>query len=581
MKRSNAAKKRPHLSLAPDADVLLAQADCRAQAEALRRHMAVAEFDLDGSVREANAAFAEALGYTVDEVRGQNHRLFVDSAQAASLDDRRFWEDLAQGHARSDEFKRVGKGGHEVWLRTTYSPVQDPSGKVTKVVAYATDVTVEKRRMVEAQQQLDALNHAQAVIEFDLDGTVLNANDHFLKLMGYSLSEVKGKHHRLFVAPADAEKAEYAELWRQLNEGRYQRAEFRRVQKNGHEVWLNATYCPIFDAAGKPYKVVKFATDSTESKNQLDQFSSVVAALEVAARGDFTVAIADGQGMAGRVMTSIKSLFEKLRSSLTSISTSANTLSAASEELTSVSKLMSTSAEETTHQANAVSAASEQVNQNVQTVATGAEEMSASIKEIAKNASEAARVAGSAVKVAESTNQIVGQLGDSSADIGKVIKVITSIAQQTNLLALNATIEAARAGEAGKGFAVVANEVKELAKETAKATEDIGQRIDKIQTDTKSAVAAIGQISTIIGQISDLQNAIAGAVEEQTATTNEISRNVADAAKGSGEIASSIGNVARTAQATASGANDTNSAATDLGRIATDLQRLVGEFKFS
>jgi methyl-accepting chemotaxis protein len=260
------------------------------------------------------------------------------------------------------------------------------------------------------------------------------------------------------------------------------------------------------------------------------------------------------------------------------VSEAAQTLSAASEELTAVSQNMATNAEHTSSQAGTVSAAAEEVNRNIQTVSASAEEMTASIREIAKNATDAARVATSAVRVAETTNQTVSKLGESSAEIGKVIKVITSIAQQTNLLALNATIEAARAGEAGKGFAVVANEVKELAKETAKATEDISQKIEAIQGDTRGAVAAIGQISNIIGQINDIQNTIASAVEEQTATTNEISRNVNEAAKGSSDIAQNITGVADAARQTTSGANDTRKAAMELTRMAAELQTLVTTF---
>ena len=258
----------------------------------------------------------------------------------------------------------------------------------------------------------------------------------------------------------------------------------------------------------------------------------------------------------------------------------ASALASSAEELTAVSGQMASNAEETATQANVVSAASEQVSKNVTVVASGSEQMQTSIREIAKSSNEAAKVAKTAVGVAENTNHTIAKLGESSVEIGKVIKVITSIAQQTNLLALNATIEAARAGEAGKGFAVVANEVKELAKETAKATEEIGQKIEAIQGDTKGAVQAIGEISAIINQINDISNNIASAVEEQTVTTNEIGRNVGEAAKGTGEIAKNIGGVALAAQNTTKGAGDTQKAAQALSAMASQLQSLVSKFTF-
>ncbi|MCO5166319.1 MAG: methyl-accepting chemotaxis protein [Planctomycetes bacterium] len=257
------------------------------------------------------------------------------------------------------------------------------------------------------------------------------------------------------------------------------------------------------------------------------------------------------------------------------ITLNAQTLAGASEQLTQVSRQMASTAEETSVQASVVSSAADQVSKNLQTVAAGAEQMGASIKEIAKNAGEAARVAGAGVQVATATTATVGKLGESSGEVGKVVKVITSIAQQTKLLALNATIEAARAGEAGKGFAVVANEVKELAKETARATEEIGQKIDAIQADARGAVGAIGEISAIIGKIDGLQTAIAGAVEEQTATTAEIARNVSEAARGGREIAKNISGVATAAQATTGGAGDTQKAAADLATMAGELMKLV------
>ena len=271
----------------------------------------------------------------------------------------------------------------------------------------------------------------------------------------------------------------------------------------------------------------------------------------------------------------------KLEGIIRAIGRNTRALTESAAQLSAVSEQMNSNAEETSAQANLVSVASEQVSRNVHTVATGSEEMSASIREIAKNASEAARVANHAVQVAEKTNATVSRLGESSAEIGQVIKVISSIAEQTNLLALNATIEAARAGEAGKGFAVVANEVKELAKQTGRATEDISQRVQSIQGSTQEAVEAIGKISQVINQINDISNTIAAAVEEQSVTTNEISRNVAEAAKGVADISQNITGVAQTAQNTSSGASETQTAAAKLAQMAAELNSLVGQFKYS
>jgi methyl-accepting chemotaxis protein len=303
--------------------------------------------------------------------------------------------------------------------------------------------------------------------------------------------------------------------------------------------------------------------------------------LEQVAEGDLMARVeGDYQGDHAAIKDAINRMGDQLSSSMRTIGQNSHTLASSSEELWAVSNQMSANADETAAQANVVSAAAEQVTKNLQTVATATEEMTASIKEIARNTNDAARVATAAVKTAESTNATVTKLGQSSAEIGQVIKVITSIAQQTKLLALNATIEAARAGEAGKGFAVVANEVKELAKETAKATEDITQKIEEIQGNTQGAVQAIAEISQIITQINDIANTIAGAVEEQTATTNEIASNVAEAAQGGKQVAENISSVADAAKSTTEGASNTQSAATELSSMASELQQLVGQFRF-
>jgi methyl-accepting chemotaxis protein len=296
--------------------------------------------------------------------------------------------------------------------------------------------------------------------------------------------------------------------------------------------------------------------------------------------GDLTRRVViTNQDEIGQLGSWFNTFVERMQNAIRTFGQNTHALASASEELTSVSQQMSATAEETSAQAGVVSAASQEVSTNIHTVAASGEEMSASIKEIAKNASDAARVAGQAVQVAETTNTTISQLGQSSAEIGQVVKVITSIAEQTNLLALNATIEAARAGEAGKGFAVVANEVKELAKQTAQATEDISHKIGAIQGDTQAAVEAIGQIGGIIHQIHDIANTIASAVEEQSVTTNEITRNVEEASRGSGEITQNIGSVAQAAQSTANGATQTQEAAQELARIAAALQQLVNQFK--
>jgi methyl-accepting chemotaxis protein len=636
--------------------------DLRGQVAAINRSQAVIEFELDGTVITANDNFLKALGYRLEEIQGKHHSMFVDAAERTTLEYRQFWADLGKGNVRAAEYKRIGKAGKEVWIQATYNPIFDDSGKPFKVVKYATDVTGQKLRNADFQGQIEAIGRVQAVIEFELDGTILTANENFSKTLGYTLAELQGKHHSLFLEPAARSSSEYRQFWARLADGQFQAGRFKRIAKGGREVWIQASYNPIMDLNGRAFKVVKFATDITA---EVEKEQVNVRYASITDNNPAGVAFADTDLVVRYMNDSLKRLlrplesylpvkvddmigknidvFHKephkqrrmlsdpsafpiysrvrlgnewidlhvsgtyddrgnyigatltwnqvtdkvaaeerekraaasLRATMDEVAKNAQSLAAASEELTVVAQQMSANSEETAAQAGVVTGASDQVSKNVQTVAASAEEMSISVREIAKNASEAARVATSAVVVAEDTNKTVTKLGESSVEIGKVIKVITSIAQQTNLLALNATIEAARAGEAGKGFAVVANEVKELAKQTAAATEDISQKIEAIQNDTKAAVTAISQIGKIIGQINEFQTTIAGAVEEQAATTNEIARSAGEAARNSNEISGNISGVSVAAKDTTEGANNTLSAAQELAKLATSLRTLV------
>lgn len=409
--------------------------------------------------------------------------------------------------------------------------------KATETNASDKSPTVDQKwteeEFADLRGQIDAIRKSHAVIEFELDGTIIHANDNFLRTMGYTLSEVQGKHHRMFVCDSISSSPEYNQVWENLRKGQYTTDEFRRIGKDGREIWIQASYNPILDTNGHPYKVVEYATDITSTK-QLQK----------------------------------------------AVAENAQTLSAASQELSAVSCEMRGNAENTRTRASLVSDTSARVNDSVQLVASSMEQMTASIREIAKSASQASSIVGDAVCAADSANATVTKLGTSSGEIGKVVKVINSIAEQTNLLALNATIEAARAGEAGKGFAVVANEVKELAKETAKATEDISHRIEAIQSDTNGAVSAIGEITELINKINEVSSTIASAVEEQSATTGEITRSITDANKGTSEIVDNIESVSSAAESTTEEASKSKRALDELSRMANELHNLVSEYQF-
>jgi methyl-accepting chemotaxis protein len=506
---------------------------------AMSRAQAMVEFNLDGTIITANENFLKTVGYDLREIQGKHHRMFCDPKYSESIEYRMFWDKLGRGEVDAGQYKRYGRAGKEVWIQASYNPIFDASGKPFKVVKFATDITEQTNRNAIYEGKVNAIGKAQAIIEFNLDGTIINANENFLKTLGYDLREIQGKHHRIFCDPAYTSSSDYRAFWEKLGRGDFDAGEYKRITKTGAEIWISASYNPIFNADGKVVMVTKFATDITAQKKKVIEFEGYVNNLEE----------------------------------------TANRLAASASELTNTASQVSGTASRTSQESVMASNASDMVATGVQTVATNTEEMVASIKEISRSANESAEMSRSTSAKAQETNRTVTQLGTSSLEIGEVIKVISSIAQQTNLLALNATIEAARAGDAGKGFAVVANEVKELAKQTAKATQDITNKIGAIQKDSQLAVKAIGDIVGSIDRLNGISGTIAAAVEEQTATTNEVSRVVQEASKGVQGISSSIRLVAKAAEDSTVSATQTLEASKGLSELAEQLKVIVKRVK--
>ncbi|WEJ58391.1 methyl-accepting chemotaxis protein [Devosia sp. FJ2-5-3] len=487
---------------------------------ALSRSQAFIEFAPDGTIKDANSNFLSIMGYQLSEIVGRHHSMFLDADYGASADYAAFWSKLAGGTFQSGSFKRIQKGGAEAWIEASYNPLTGPDGKVHSIVKVASDITERHRQAIDAKGQLAAISRSQAVIEFTLDGQIITANENFCTALGYRLDEIEGQHHRIFVHPDDLTGPGYQEFWRKLGNGEFWSGEYLRIGKGGQEVWIQASYNPIFDASGRPYKVVKYATDITARKQAVNTLSR---ALDLLAKGDLSHTI---EQRFPEELDEVRLAFNRTAARFSNIvvqlrETTGALRSATAKILSGASDL----AERTSRQAAAleeVGSVVEQLSQTVRANAQRAEMGRINARAVYEGAAETGQEIGNA-------NLAMEQITARSAQIKTVIKLIDDIAFQTNLLALNASVEAARAGDAGKGFAVVALEVRRLAGSAAEASREVKSLIEKSgeavslgQGLVSSATAQLDSMVAQIGKNAQLMEDIARANSDQAASIAEV-----------------------------------------------------------
>ncbi len=531
---------------------------------AFSKSQAIIEFDLTGRVLTANANFCRAIGYELSEIVGKPHSMFCEASYASSQDYIDFWSGLREGKFASAAYKRLAKGGREIWIQASYNPVI-VRGKVTKVVKIATDITEAKQKAAEHAGKIDAISRTQAVIEFTPNGDILHANENFLSCLGYQLSEIVGRHHEMFCEPALRDSAEYRQFWRDLAKGEPKAEEFKRIGKGGKIIWIQASYNPILNADGEVFKVVKFATDITERVRAVDD---IAAGLTSLADGDLTCTI-ERPFIPGleKVRVDFNAAIARLREAMRTVGENAEGIAAGSGEIQHASDNLAKRTEQQAAAVEETAAALEEISQTVADSAKRAEEAGSLVARTRKGAEQSGEVVRNAVNA-------MGQIETSSKQISSIIGVIDEIAFQTNLLALNAGVEAARAGEAGRGFAVVAQEVRELAQRSATAAREIKTLITTSSEQVSRGVSLVGQtgraLEEIVEQVVDINTNVSAIVEA--------SREQATALR---EVSHSVNTMDQNTQQNAAMVEETTAASHSLAREAQVLRDLLARFRFA
>lgn len=530
--------------------------------EALSRSQAIIEFDLTGKILKANDNFCKALGYDLSEIIGKHHRMFCTADFVASREYANFWADLAQGKFEAREYNRIRKDGHEIWIQASYNPVFR-SGKPYKVVKFATDITATKRKAIEDAGKLEAISRSQAVIEFTPTGEIITANPNFCQGLGYDLSEITGKHHRMFCEPSYAATSEYSDFWRRLGSGEFISDEFVRYGKGGKEIWIQAAYNPIVNDKGQVVKVVKFATDVTP---RMTAITALGTGLRNLADGELSQRL-DKPFVPSmeKVRHDFNEVIEKMRATMQTVAHNASTIAAGSAEIRGA--------------ADQLSQRTEQQAASLEQTAAALEEITTTVSDSSRRADEAGKLVTKTKENAELSGAIVhkaigamDEISRSSGEITNIISVIDDIAFQTNLLALNAGVEAARAGEAGKGFAVVAQEVRELAQRSASAAKEIKNLINTSRQQVSNGVDLVGQtgdaLREIVGQVGQIHVNVAAIVEAAR-----------EQATGLAEINQAVNLMDQATQKNAAMVEETTAASHGLAREADILRELLTQFR--